>query len=423
MALKSKSYRLPLRGPQLTPISRSTVKLSQSRSQALFGKPGVQGANSPPAHTLQAGSIFSSSQAKIPILSGQSSHPSTTVQQTLSRRLSMPGIAQNEHMLPRIRSRAASDPGLLLQAGRGVRDRTATRPAERSAVRRCCHLSQVGSVLGRPKANNQDAHFYVSSFAPGAEMSVIGVCDGHGESGHHVSSLVSKRLPLAIRETFIHFIGRTMELWPTVLIESFKKVSNDLSRQSFDITYSGSTCVTVVLANSLMICANVGDSRAVLAKRNGTSFTAVNLSRDQKPDVEEEKQRIIDFGGRVEPVRIDGEDIGPLRVWLKNEDAPGLAMTRALGDLLGSRIGVISTPEITTTPVCPEDAFVILASDGIWEFITSQEAVDIVGEYVKEGRLDEGCQVIVAEATKRWRKEEDCVDDITVLIAELGNCA
>lgn len=353
--------------------------------------------------------------------------PETTtslgVPQTINRRLSMPGLAPSEHLLPRIRSRAASDPDLAMRAVRNPRDRNTTRSAACSAVKRCCQLSQVGSVLGRAKANNQDSYFNVSSFAPGAEMVTLGVSDGHGEAGHHVSGLAAKRLPNIIRETFVHYVGKLTDVWPTVLIESFKKLTSDLSRQSFDTTYSGATCVTVVLAGSFLICANVGDSRAVLARRNGASFISVALSRDHKPDFEDEKQRILDFGGRVEAVRIDGEDIGPLRVWLKHEDAPGLAMTRALGDSLAARIGVISCPEVITTPISSDDSFLILASDGIWEFISSQEAVDMAARYVQEGRLEEGCQALVAEATKRWRREEDCVDDITVMIAELGNCA
>jgi serine/threonine protein phosphatase PrpC len=253
-------------------------------------------------------------------------------------------------------------------------------------------------------------------------MSIMGVCDGHGESGHHVSGLVSKTLPGIIRETYGHFVGRVVDLWPTVLIESYKQVVTDLSRQSFDSTYSGSTSVTVVYAGGSLICANVGDSRAVLGRRTGASFTAVALSRDQKPDVEEEKQRILDFGGRVEAINIDGEDIGPLRVWLQSEDAPGLAMTRALGDTIASRCGVISIPEVIITPLSPEDAFVILASDGIWEFISSQEAVDMAGSYLKDGRLEDCCQALLAEATLRWRREEDCIDDIIVLVAELNSC-
>ena len=334
----------------------------------------------------------------------------------------MPGMTPVESTLPRIRKRAASDPDLVMQLGRQARERGVPPAAALSVVKRCYHMSQAGSVQGKVKANNQDSHFYVTSLVPGAEMAMVGVCDGHGESGHFVSGMVSKRLPSVIRETFMHYRGRTADLWPTVLVESFKKVSGDLSRQAFDSTYSGSTCVTVVFTGNMLLCANVGDSRAVLGRRDGSSFIAVPLSRDHKPDVEEEKQRILDFGGRVEAIRVDGEDIGPLRVWLKSEDVPGLAMTRAMGDTVASRVGVISTPEITIQSLSPEDAFVIVASDGIWEFISSQEAVDLVARYSQQGRLEECCQALVAKATKRWRREEQCVDDITVLVAEIGTC-
>lgn len=345
----------------------------------------------------------------------QARAPAPVVPKVQNRRLSLPEMTHTHTTLPKIRSRAASDADLPLR--RNLKE--ASVPL--SAVKKCYHLSHVGSVMGRPKANNQDAHFYVSSLVPGAEMSILGVCDGHGESGHYVSGQVSKTLPNIIRETYGHFIGKVVDLWSTVLLESYKQVVTGLGRQSFDSVYSGSTSVTVVFAGGSLICANVGDSRAVLARRTGDSFTAVALSRDQKPDVEEEKQRIIDFGGRVQAIHIDGEDIGPLRVWLQGEDAPGLAMTRALGDTLARKCGVISTPEVTITPLSPVDAFVILASDGIWEFISSQEAVDLAGSYMQAGRLEDCCQALVAEATLRWRREEDCIDDITVLVAEINS--
>ena len=410
MAFKPKPLRLQPQGSLLTPLlGRSPAKFASSKSLAAYARPGIRVSSSQtqllvPPQAASAG--ISPSPAK----------PASVVPNLQNRRRSLPEMTPTQSTLPKIRSRAASDADLAMPLRRNLKE--ATVPL--SAIKKCYRLSHVGSVMGRPKANNQDAHFYVISITPGAEMSIMGVCDGHGESGHYVSGLVSKTLPGIIKETYGHFIGKVVDLWPTVLVESYKQVVSDLGRQSFDSVYSGSTSVTVVFAGGSLICANVGDSRAVLGRRTGASFTAVALSRDQKPDVEEEKQRILDFGGRVEAINIDGEDIGPLRVWLQSQDAPGLAMTRAMGDTLARRCGVISTPEVIITPLSPEDAFVILASDGIWEFISSQEAVDLAGSYWKEGRLEECCQALVAEATLRWRREEECIDDITVLIAELN---
>jgi serine/threonine protein phosphatase PrpC len=62
-------------------------------------------------------------------------------------------------------------------------------------------------------------------------------------------------------------------------------------------------------------------------------------------------------------------------------------------------------PEITEHTLGPDDTFMILASDGVWEFISSQEAVDKVA-----GSLDKGCmratQVLIEAAAQRWREVE-----------------
>lgn len=50
-------------------------------------------------------------------------------------------------------------------------------------------------------------------------------------------------------------------------------------------------------------------------------------------------------GGRIAPYYDeDGEQMGPYRVWLKHENIPGLAMTRSFGDVMASKVGVISEP-------------------------------------------------------------------------------
>ena len=54
-------------------------------------------------------------------------------------------------------------------------------------------------------------------------------------------------------------------------------------------------------------------------------------------------------GGRIFPYKDeDGEQIGPFRVWLQEQNIPGLAMTRSFGDYVASTVGVIDEPEILT---------------------------------------------------------------------------
>jgi serine/threonine protein phosphatase PrpC len=72
--------------------------------------------------------------------------------------------------------------------------------------------------------------------------------------------------------------------------------------------------------------------------------------------------------------------VGPLRVWLKNEEIPGLAMTRSFGDQIAASVGVLAEPEITEWKFTNEDKFLILASDGVWEFIESEE-VKFISNY------------------------------------------
>lgn len=71
---------------------------------------------------------------------------------------------------------------------------------------------------------------------------------------------------------------------------------------------------------------------------------ALQLSKDHKPSNEEEKARIEKSGGKVEKYIEKGMRIGPYRVWKKGESYPGLAMSRSIGDLIASKIGVICTP-------------------------------------------------------------------------------
>lgn len=71
---------------------------------------------------------------------------------------------------------------------------------------------------------------------------------------------------------------------------------------------------------------------------------AVQISKDHKPNNEQEKTRIEKHGGKVEKYIEKGMKIGPYRVWKKGETYPGLAMSRSIGDLVASKIGVICTP-------------------------------------------------------------------------------
>ena len=109
--------------------------------------------------------------------------------------------------------------------------------------------------------------------------------------------------------------------------------------------------------------------------------------------------------------------IGPKRIWLKNSDIPGLAMTRSFGDLIAHSVGVICEPEIGFYWFRGCEKFVIVASDGVWEFIDSEESVHIVKQFYENGMDASGAvNALVQEAYNRWKREEDIIDDITALV-------
>lgn len=99
---------------------------------------------------------------------------------------------------------------------------------------------------------------------------------------------------------------------------------------------SGSTCVSILTYGRKIFIANVGDSRAIIARstpQDMQNVSAEPLTNDHKPDDPAEAAVIHANNGRIDSYRdSQGNPLGPLRVWLKTEDIPGLAMTRSFGD-------------------------------------------------------------------------------------------
>mmetsp|Transcript_38192 Transcript_38192/g.28140 ORF Transcript_38192/g.28140 Transcript_38192/m.28140 type:complete len:128 (+) Transcript_38192:205-588(+) len=117
---------------------------------------------------------------------------------------------------------------------------------------------------------------------------------------------------------------------------------------AFDSKYSGTTAVTLLVLPDRFVVANVGDSRCVLFQSKGEKEWEWDaLSRDHKPNLAGESERIIAHNGRIDSYKdSNGGNLGPMRVWMKHEDSPGLAMSRSLGDELSKSLGVIATPDI-----------------------------------------------------------------------------
>ena len=128
------------------------------------------------------------------------------------------------------------------------------------------------------------------------------------------------------------------------------------------------------------------------------------LSRDHKPSLQDELKRILEKGGRVDSFTDnDGEKIGPLRVWLKEEDVPGLAMSRSFGDSIGALAGVTHIPEIRQCQLSCDDKYVVIGSDGIWEFLKNEEVASIVYPFYLKNNAEAAADALVKGAQSKWK--------------------
>jgi len=204
---------------------------------------------------------------------------------------------------------------------------------------------------------------------------IFGVMDGHG--GDHVANFCEQHLPLEIAQ------GPSLDPC-RALIAGFQQVDEmladpstfeELRKLSSSCIYpweepaSGTGCTAVVccVRKDMIFCANAGDSRAVLCRRG----KAVELSTDHAPTLPEEYARIAKAGGWVDDdLRVVGD----------------LNLSRCIGDLqykqnlrLPPSMQIISsTPDVRTLPRDHDDEFMIIGCDGIWDGISSQNAVDFV---------------------------------------------
>lgn len=92
-------------------------------------------------------------------------------------------------------------------------------------------------------------------------------------------------------------------------------------------------------------------------------------------------------------------------------------MSRSIGDIVASTVGVSCTPEIKEYRIGPDDRFIIIASDGVWEFLENVDVVKMVAPYYEQNNIDGACDALLNASVKSWAEEEETiVDDITLII-------
>jgi serine/threonine protein phosphatase PrpC len=219
------------------------------------------------------------------------------------------------------------------------------------------------SLLGK-RPTNEDQHLAIlnldSNKPDYAPINLFCVFDGHG--GNKISYFLVKNL----YKYFVQ-IGTTYPMSSEHIANISDKLQNQIKEvYKENSKHMGSTCLVIIQYikhnKQYLQIINVGDSRAIL---NQGGF-AIPLTKDHKPNKFDEKNRILQLGGKV---TFDGFD------YRVND----ISVSRSFGDVAAAPY-ITHRPEITRRELCNNDKFIVLACDGLWDVMNPEQVVDFILE-------------------------------------------
>lgn len=297
-------------------------------------------------------------------------------------------------------------------------------------------FSQAGTSENGMTKTNQDTYIILNNIF-NLKFNIYGIMDGHGENGHLVSQYVRNQ----IEEIFTNpktynknssnnnFHFKEEDIYTKLIKNDYSlikniilKINRNLSHQSFDLDYSGTTLNLLIHIYLYAISVNIGDSRSIILKRSfqKKTFEYVLLSIDHKPILKKEKERIEKSGGEVHKDIYEGKYEGPSRVWVKGENYPGIAISRSIGDYVAEKIGVISEPDIKSYFIDTNYKLAILASDGLWDAFNEEDIIYFSNQFFKKDNIENFSEEIGIESVKRWNDYSIERDDVTVVTVLLN---
>ncbi|NWT52960.1 PPM1L phosphatase, partial [Erythrocercus mccallii] len=276
------------------------------------------------------------------------------------------------------------------------------------------HNVAVYSIQGR-RDHMEDRFEVITDLVNKTHPSIFGIFDGHGGEAKALTRLpllapqsaaeyVKARLPEVLKQHLQDYEKdkeHSVLSYQSILEQQILSIDREmLEKLALAYDEAGTTCLIALLSDKELTVANVGDSRGVLCDKDGN---AIPLSHDHKPYQLKERKRIKRAGGFISfngSWRVQGI----------------LAMSRSLGDYPLKNLNVvIPDPDILSFDLDKlQPEFMILASDGLWDAFSNEEAV----RFIKE-RLDEphfGAKSIVLQSFYRG-----CPDNITVMVVKFRN--
>lgn len=273
-------------------------------------------------------------------------------------------------------------------------------------------LSAGSSGMQGWRLEMEDAHI-ASDIPSRPDHTFVAIFDGHGGSGAALFASINMINFIEATEQWSEYLkngAKDSKLLGEALSQAFLDIDAALRTRQATDSYdsSGCTSVTAMITPYFIVCANAGDSRCVM----GTNKTTKPLSEDHKPSDDAERRRIESAGGRVQWKRVDGD----------------LAVSRALGDFqyktrqdLGPKEQKVTCfPDITVHDRTPQDEVLLLACDGLWDVMSSEEAVNTIRDIFNDGG---GNMVLVAEEMLELALHKGSKDNISAVVVRLPGAA
>ena len=263
-----------------------------------------------------------------------------------------------------------------------------------------------------------------------APVSIVGVFDGH--NGSQAATYAATHLPLLLRDDGALACVEDEGVMSDALERAFLTVDAAiLAESAAQGRRDGATALVAVRSGGCVWTAHCGDSRCVAGVVSAgppgipeyshqllpdrQTLRACALTRDHTASNASEAARVRAAGGTL-------HFAGCWRVVAQGERAgmrAALAVTRAFGDAafkLQPSPHVLASPEVTRTQLTPDLRFLILATDGLWDVLTDQAAVD-VAQGAREGLP--GDEVKMAEALVQAALLRGSMDNVTVIVVDL----
>ncbi|XP_044482427.1 probable protein phosphatase 2C 25 [Mangifera indica] len=242
----------------------------------------------------------------------------------------------------------------------------------------------------------EDRYSAVTDFQGDSKQAIFGIFDGHG--GAKAAEFAAENLD---KNIFKEVMKRDENEIKEAVKQGYLNTDSEFLKED---VHGGSCCVTALIRKGTLVVSNAGDCRAVMS-RGGL---AEALTSDHRPSREDEKNRIETMGGYVDLCH------GSWRV------QGSLAVSRGIGDR-HLKQWVIAEPETKIIRIKPEYEFLILASDGLWDKVSNQEAVDIASRYCRGIDVAAPAPMLACKKLVDLSVSRGCVDDISVMLIQLNH--